>query len=280
MAVTSKKKRFASNFIIHIVLLILVFICLFPIALVVINSFKENADIVRNPLALSQVIHLENYIQAWHTGKFAKGFINSIKLTGCTILIILFCSTLAGYVLSGKRVKGSGGILMYFMMAMTVPIQLFLFPLYYVYARLNLIGNIPATSLILAAVYMPLAVFLMRTFFLNVPRDLEEAARIDGANTAQVIWHVMRPVVSPGLITVGVLVGLQSWNEYLISSTFLQGEKNFTATLGFLAMNGSYGSNMSILMASAVILIAPIVVFFLCAQKYFVDGMVSGAVKG
>lgn len=169
---------------------------------------------------------------------------------------------------------------MYFMMAMTVPIQLFLFPLYYVYARLNLIGNIPATSLILAAVYMPLSVFLMRTFFLNVPRDLEEAARIDGANTAQVIWHVMRPVVSPGLITVGVLVGLQSWNEYLISSTFLQGEKNFTATLGFLAMNGSYGSNMSILMASAVILIAPIVVFFLCAQKYFVDGMVSGAVKG
>lgn len=169
---------------------------------------------------------------------------------------------------------------MYFMMAMTVPIQLFLFPLYYVYARFNLIGNIPATSMILAAVYMPLSVFLMRTFFLNVPRDLEEAARIDGANTAQVIWHVMRPVVSPGLITVGVLVGLQSWNEYLISSTFLQGEKNFTATLGFLAMNGSYGSNMSILMASAVILIAPIVIFFLCAQKYFVDGMVSGAVKG
>lgn len=280
MAVTSKKKRVASNFIIHAVLLILVFICLFPIALVVINSFKENADIVRNPLALSQVIHLENYIQAWETGKFAKGFINSVKLSGCTILIILVCSTLAGYVLSGKRIKGSGGILMYFMMAMTVPIQLFLFPLYYVYARFNLIGNIPATSMILAAVYMPLSVFLMRTFFLNVPRDLEEAARIDGANTAQVIWHVMRPVVSPGLITVGVLVGLQSWNEYLISSTFLQGEKNFTATLGFLAMNGSYGFNMSILMASAVILIAPIVIFFLCAQKYFVDGMVSGAVKG
>ena len=173
MAVTSKKKRVASNFIIHAVLLILVFICLFPIALVVINSFKENADIVRNPLALSQVIHLENYIQAWETGKFAKGFINSVKLSGCTILIILVCSTLAGYVLSGKRIKGSGGILMYFMMAMTVPIQLFLFPLYYVYARFNLIGNIPATSMILAAVYMPLSVFLMRTFFLNVPRDLE-----------------------------------------------------------------------------------------------------------
>jgi raffinose/stachyose/melibiose transport system permease protein len=280
MAVKRKKKKFGISSIIHIILLLLAVICLFPIMLVLFNSFKENSEIVRNPLALPTVLHLENYIQAWSYGKFAKGFINSVKLTGITIVIVLVCASLAGYVLSGKRIKGSGGILMYFMMAMTVPIQLFLFPLYYTYAKLNLIGNIPATSLILAAISMPLSVFLMRTFFLNVPKELEEAARIDGAGTAQVIWNVMRPVVSPGLITVGVLVGLQTWNEYLISSTFLQGEKNFTATLGFLAMNGSYGSNMSILMASAMVLIGPIILFFLFAQKYFVDGMVSGAVKG
>ena len=166
------------------------------------------------------------------------------------------------------------------MMATTVPIQLFLFPLYYAYAKMNLIGNIPATSFILAATFMPLAVFLMRTFFLAVPKELEEAARIDGANTAQVIWNVMRPVVSPGLVTVGILIGLQAWNEYLISSTFLQGEKNFTATLGFLSMNGSYGSNMGILMAAAIILIGPVIIFFLLMQKQFIDGMVSGAVKG
>lgn len=280
MGAASKGKRITVNFIAHFMLLTLVFVCLLPIALVLINSFKENAEIVANPLKLPSVIHLENYTQAWVTGKFAKGFINSVKLTGCTVLIVLICSTLAGYVLAGKRIKGSGAVLMYFMVAMTVPIQLFLFPLYYVYARLNLIGNIPAVSFILAATYMPLAIFLMRTFFLNVPGELEEAARIDGANTRQVIWFVMRPVVSPGMITVSVLIGLQSWNEYLVTSTFLQGEKNFTATLGFLSMNGSYGSNMSILMASAMILIGPIVLFFLLAQKYFVDGMVSGAVKG
>ena len=287
------KKKITVNVIIHMVLIILAVICLFPIFLVLINSFKENAEIVRNPLSLPDIIHLENYIQAWTTGKFAKGFLNSVKLTGCTVIIVLICATLAGYVLAGKRIKrevleviqwfkksSSISVLMYFMVAMTVPIQLFLFPLYYAYAKMNLIGNIPATSVILSATYMPLAIFLMRTFFLNVPRELEEAARIDGANTRQVIWSVMRPVVSPGLITVAVLIGLQSWNEYLITSTFLQGEKHFTATLGFLSMNGSYGSNMSILMASAMILIVPIIVFFLLTQKHFVDGMVSGAVKG
>lgn len=280
MGAASMKKKITVNVIIHMVLIILAVICLFPIFLVLINSFKENAEIVRNPLSLPDIIHLENYIQAWTTGKFAKGFLNSVKLTGCTVIIVLICATLAGYVLAGKRIKGSGAVLMYFMVAMTVPIQLFLFPLYYAYAKMNLIGNIPATSVILSATYMPLAIFLMRTFFLNVPRELEEAARLDGANTRQVIWSVMRPVVSPGLITVAVLIGLQSWNEYLITSTFLQGEKHFTATLGFLSMNGSYGSNMSILMASAMILIGPIIVFFLLTQKHFVDGMVSGAVKG
>ncbi|MCI8767848.1 MAG: carbohydrate ABC transporter permease [Ruminococcus sp.] len=280
MGVTSKKKQFGINFIIHLVLIVLVIICLAPIALVVINSFKTNTEIVSNPLSWPFVLHLENYIQAWKTGNFSVGFINSVKLTGCTVLIVLVTASLAGYVLSGKRIKGSGVILMYFMMAMTVPIQLFLFPLYYAYAKLNLIGNILATSFILAALYMPLSVFLMRTFFLNVPKELEESARIDGAGTWQVIWHIMRPVVSPGLITVAILIGLQSWNEYLISSTFLQGAKNFTATLGFLAMNGSYGSDMGVMMAAASTLIGPIIVFFLCTQRYFVDGMVSGAVKG
>lgn len=273
-------KKMITGIIMHLVLIVLIVICIGPIFLVLINSFKANAEIVANPLSLPYVIHLENYITAWKTGNFSVGFINSIKLTGCTVLIILVTSALAGYVLSAKRIKGSGIVLMYFMMAMTVPIQLFLFPLYYVYARLNLIGNIPATSFILAALYMPLSVFLMRTYFLNVPKELEESARIDGANTRQVIWHIMRPVVSPGLITVAILIGLQSWNEYLISSTFLQGQKNFTATLGFLAMNGSYGSDMGIMMAAAFTLIGPIIIFFLLTQRHFVDGIVSGSVKG
>lgn len=280
MAVTSTKKKLTMGIFIHFVLILLAVICLAPICLVIINSFKANAEIIGNPLALPTALHFENYVQAWTTGKYATGFINSVKLTAITIVIILICATLAGYVLSGKRVKGSGIIITYFLMATTVPIQLFLFPLYFAYANLGLIGNIPATSFILAATFMPLAVFLMRTFFLAVPKELEEAARIDGANTAQVIWHVMRPVVSPGLVTVGILIGLQAWNEYLISSTFLQGEKNFTATLGFLSMNGSYGSNMGILMAAAMILIGPVIIFFLMMQRQFIDGMVSGAVKG
>lgn len=279
MSVVSKTKK-RDNALSHVFLIFLVVISIVPIILVLINSLKLHPEIIRNPLALPKILHFENYKVAWETGKFGTGFVNSIFLSGLTILIVIVSSSLAGYVLAGKKIKGSGAVLTYFMMAMTVPIQLFLFPLYYVMASLDLIGSIPAVSIILAATSMPLAVFLMRTYFLNVPAELEEAAKIDGASTAQVIWHIMRPVVSPGMITVSVIVGLQSWNEYLITSTFLQGEGSFTATLGFLSMNNSFSSNMGVLMAAAMIMIAPIVIFFMCIQRYFVDGMVNGAVKG
>ena len=106
MAATSRKKKIGVNLAIHIILLILAVICLAPIALVFINSFKENAEIVANPLSIPVVLHLENYISAWETGNFSVGFINSIKLTGCTVIIILITASLAGYVLSGKRIRG------------------------------------------------------------------------------------------------------------------------------------------------------------------------------
>ncbi len=269
-----------QNYTAHLVLIFFVITALFPLSLVLLSSFKTHVEIVRNPLAWPHAFNIHNYLQAWKFGKFSHGFINSIVLSGTSILTVLFCSSLAGYALAGKKVRGWAVIMVYFMVAMTVPIQLFLFPLYFAFAKMKLIGNIVAVGVVLAAINMPLAVFLMRTFFLRVPAELEEAARIDGANTMQVIRYVMLPVVSPGLITVAVIVGLQSWNEFLITSTFLQGESNFTATLGFLSMNGTYNVDQGLMMAAAVIMIAPIILFFISVQRYFIDGLVSGAVKG
>jgi raffinose/stachyose/melibiose transport system permease protein len=262
------------------VLILLAAVALFPLLLVLINSFKAHADVVRNPLALPLQLDLANYAEAWHYGKFSRGFINSIILSSTTIIVVLFCASLAGYVLAGKKIRIWPLIIVYFLIAMTVPIQLFLFPLYFAFARLHLLGNLVATGFVLAAMSLPLAVLLMRTFFLRVPTELEEAARIDGANIRQVLWNIMLPIVSPGLITVAVIVGLQSWNEFLITSTFLQGENNFTATLGFLSMNGTYNVDQGLMMAAAVIMIAPVILFFVLVQRYFVDGLVSGSVKG
>lgn len=280
MAIMGRSKRRRNSMTANMILVFFAITALAPIMLVVINSFKVQTEIVSNPLALPKSIQMNNYINAWNYGNLGSGFKNSILLSGCTILIVLFASTLGGYVLASCKGRIVNIALVYFLLVMTIPIQLFLFPLYYVMSKLHLVGTVIPVSFILAARNLPFALFLMRTFFLNVPTELEAAARIDGANTRQVLWNVMAPLVSPGLITVSVIVGLNAWNEFLITSTFLQGEENFTATLLLRGMAGQFGSDIGIMMGGAMILIVPVLVFFLFTQRYFIDGLVSGSVKG
>ncbi|WP_030663481.1 carbohydrate ABC transporter permease [Streptomyces cellulosae] len=264
----------------HVVLLVFAATALAPLLLVLLNSFKSNAGVTGSPFALPKSLSLSNFSTAWEYGAFGSGFLNSVLLTGTTVAVVLLCSSLAGYVLAGQKIRVWPAVMVYLTMAMTVPIQLFVFPLYAGVAALGLLDNVFVVGVILAAINMPFATFLMRTFFLNVPRELEEAARIDGANVLQLIHRVLLPVVRPGLITVGVIVGLSAWNDFLISSTFLHDPSDQTVTLGFLSMNGTFSTQLGAMMAGALILILPVLGVFIALQRYVVDGMAGGAVKG
>ncbi|QUW23042.1 carbohydrate ABC transporter permease [Sporosarcina sp. Marseille-Q4063] len=280
MSEVYERRKKKNAYLPHLVLILFSLSALIPLSLVLLNSFKDQRAIVKNPLSWPGTWHFSNYINAWKAANFGPAFMNSILLTGTTVIVVLIAASLAGYALSSKRVKGTKLFMLYFMLAMTVPIQLFLFPLYFVLAKMNLIGNVFAVGVILSAVNMPLAIFLMRTFFMNIPTELEEAAKIDGATTMQVITKVMIPLVRPGLLTVSIIVGIATWNEFLVTSTFLQGQENFTATLGFLSLNNTYNTNQGLMMAASVIMIGPLIIFFLIVQKYFIDGLVGGSVKG
>ncbi len=264
----------------HVVLIALAVLQLFPIFLVFINSFKTSFQVAENPLALPHQLDLSNFTTAWDYGHFGTGFVNSLLLVATTIVVVLVCASLAGYVLAGKKIRAWPLVTMYFLAAVTIPIWLFLFPLYFEYSKLHLLNNPVAVGFIVAAINLPLAVFLMRAFFLKVPAALEEAAVVDGAGVGGLLWHVMLPIISPGLLTVGVLVGLFAWNEYLITTTFLQTPSSYTATLGYLTMNGTFTDQQGIMMAGAVILILPVLVIFIAVQRFFIEGFVSGAVKG
>jgi raffinose/stachyose/melibiose transport system permease protein len=122
--------------------------------------------------------------------------------------------------------------------------------------------------------------FLLRTYFLAIPREMEEAAVIDGANRWQVFYRVSLPLVSPPILTVGVISGLNTWNEFLISSTFLQSHDQQTAVVRFYALGGQYSSDWGEIMAAAILIVAPVLVFFLLMQRRFIEGMASGSVKG
>ncbi len=275
-----RKRREKGFYFAVAVLSLLAFISLFPLVLVLLNSFKTHAEIARNPLTLPRSFSLKNYIYTWKVGNFSDGFINSLKVTGTAIVTGVIAASTMGFVLATRRVRTWKPMTLYFMMATTVPLQMFMLPLYSTFVRTGMLGNHFAVGAVIAAWNLPMPIFLMRTYFLKVPMELEEAARIDGATTFQVFTKVMMPIVSPGMITVAVIVGLFSWNEYLLTSLLLQGDANFTATLKYLNLNGTFSRDFAVIMAGAVIMILPMIIVFLLLQRKFIEGMSAGAVKG
>jgi raffinose/stachyose/melibiose transport system permease protein len=259
---------------------VLAFIALFPIALLVLNSIKSAPEIVLNPLSLPAQLRWDNFTRAWHDARFSKTLLNSALLTGLTIFLVCTTGSLAAYVLARKKVKSWKIVTFYLLASTTAPIQLFLFPLYFGFAKLGLINNIFAVSIVYTAIYSPFAIMLLRTYFLAVPKELEEAALIDGATHWQVFTKVMLPMVSPGILTVALIIGLYSWNEFLIATTFLQQQDRLTAVVSFFLLSGQYSSDWGEIMAAALIIVAPIVILFVFLQRRFIEGMAGGSVKG
>ena len=261
-------------------LAILLLITLFPIALLVLNSLKPATQIVQSPLAWPETYRWDNFVRAWNDARFGTTMLNSAMLAAMTIVLVCSTGSLTAYVLARRKIKSWKIVTFYLLATTTAPIQLFLFPLYFGFAKLGLINNDFAVSLIYTAIYSPFAVMLLRTYFLAVPKELEEAALIDGATHWQVFSKVMLPIVSPGILTVALIIGLYSWNEFLIATTFLQRTDRLTAVVSFFLLSGQYTSDWGEIMAAALIIVLPVIVLFIALQRRFIEGMAGGSVKG
>ena len=269
-----------TMYVTYTLLGILTFITLFPIALLILNSVKASPEIVQNPLALPSVLRWDNFTRAWEDARFATTMWNSAKLTALTIIMVCSTGSMTAYVLARKKIKAWKVVTFYLLATTTAPIQLFLFPLYFGFARLGLINNIFAVALVYTAIWSPFAVMLLRTYFLAIPKELEEAALVDGATPWQVFSKIMLPMASPGILTVALIIGLYSWNEFLISTTFLQQQDKLTAVVSFFLLSGQYSSDWGEIMAAALIIVLPVVILFVALQRRFIEGMAGGSVKG
>lgn len=264
----------------YTVLGILTFITLFPIALLILNSVKSAPEIIQNPLSLPATLRWDNFTRAWQDARFATTLTNSAWLTGLTIVMVCTTGSLTAYVLARQKVKSWKVVTFYLLATTTAPIQLFLFPLYFGFARLGLINNVFAVAVVYTAIWSPFAIMLLRTYFLAVPKELEEAALVDGATQWQVFTKIMLPMASPGILTVALIIGLYSWNEFLIAITFLQQQDKLTAVVSFFLLSGQYSSDWGQIMAAALIIVLPVVILFVALQRRFIEGMAGGSVKG
>jgi raffinose/stachyose/melibiose transport system permease protein len=252
---------------------------LLPIALAVLNAFKTTAEINLNPLGLPARLQWENFASAWRNASLGSSLLHSAEVAGLTILMVCLTAAPCAYVLARQQGRGWRFLSFYFMASITVPVQLYLFPLYFLFAKLGLVNSIPAVALIYTAMFSPFAIFLLRTYVIAIPKALEEAAQVDGARPWQTFLYVILPMMRPGLLTVAIIVGLNAWNEFVIAVTFLQNDNNVTAIVKFYSLTGQYSTDWGEMLAAAIIIVLPVVVVFVLLQRRFIEGMTAGAVK-
>lgn len=273
----------AKNAVISIIFFIISILWLCPIALVVINSFKKKAYISRKPFAFpadKMYVGFDNYINGINKTGFFEAFGWTLFITVGSVLVIILCTSMCAWYIS--RVKNAVTTTIYYLclFSMIVPFQMVMFPLSKIADMLKL--NTPWGLIV---VYLGfgagLAVFMFTGFVKSIPLEIEEAAMIDGCTPIQTFFHVVLPIMKPTCVTVAILQAMWIWNDYLLPYLILDMKKFKTISIAVQYLRGGYGSiDMGAMMGVLVLAIIPIIVFYLFCQKYIIEGVVAGAVKG
>ncbi|WP_148629623.1 carbohydrate ABC transporter permease [Bacillus sp. E214] len=253
---------------------------IFPIYWTINTALKSEGDIMKRPLEYVPLAPtLDNFVTAWSSVGFATYFKNSLIVGISTVIIVIVLSTLSGYALSRYQFKGKKGFLLMLLCTQFIPRAMMIIPLFIIFKNLGLISNPLSLILTYTAVEIPFTTILMTGFISNVPKELEEAAQIDGCSKLQAIRYVVLPLLIPGIVATAVFTFIYTWNEFLIALMLTNQQSMFTLPVGLSSMMGEFNVNYGALAAGSVIALIPAVLLFAYAQKHLVNGM-GGAVKG
>jgi raffinose/stachyose/melibiose transport system permease protein len=271
--------RESSKVFNHLVLSLLTAFALVPILILGFNSLKSRNEIGQNPLGFPRTFQLENFPNAWQQGKFSTTMRNSVLFVAGTVLSVLVLGGLAAYSLARLKPPGADGFMLYMLIAATIPIWLYLVPLFTLWRTLGLLNKPLGLIMIYTALNAPFAIFLLRTFLLSIPRELEDAALVDGANRFQTLLRIILPLSWSGFLTVGLVVALSVWGEFQIALIFIHDPNLFPVTTSYFAFVNRFGRDWALTSAAAVMMIAPVIIFFLALQRRFIEGLTQGSVK-
>jgi raffinose/stachyose/melibiose transport system permease protein len=253
-----------------------------PFYLLVAIALDTTAQAYRTPLAFPSPPHFDNFRQAWNTGGqagLASAFGSSLVITLSSVAGLVVLGSLCSYTLARRRGTLSTFLYMTFVIGIILPFQLAIVPLYVGMRHLGLVGNYIGVIVLNIGLLMPLTVFLYTGFIRALPRDYEEAARVDGAGLVRTYARVVFPLLRPITVTVAVLLGVIVWNEFFIALIFLSGSRIQTLPVTLYSYAGEYVTRWNLIYAGVAISLAPILVFYLFAQRHLVRGFSAG-VKG
>ena len=277
----ARNKKIAHA-IMWLVLLVMFIAFIFPFLLVVINVFKTKGDITSNPLALigAHGFTFKNFPEAMKKMNFVTVFLNSLTITTCaTVLTILISSMTSFVIVRNGKWKFCTLIFSLMIASMVIPFQVLMVPLVSVYGS---VLNYRTTLILMHVGFsISMAVFMFHgSIKTNIPLDLEESATIDGCSRWQTFWKIVFPLLKPTIATVGIINAMAYWNDYLLPSLVLKKKDLYTIPIATQAFYGTYSTDIGLIMAALLLAMLPILILYVFLQRYIVEGVTSGAVKG
>ncbi|HET9001398.1 MAG TPA: carbohydrate ABC transporter permease [bacterium] len=262
------------------VLLVNTLLVLLPMVFMVLSSFKTTREIFQRPFSLPPTLVWQNYSAVWQAAHFSLYFRNSVIVTAASMVLILATSTLAAYALGRYQFRGNDLIYLYFLTGIMVPIRLAIIPLFILMRDLRLLDTYWSLILVYTASGLPSAIFILTGFFRTLPRDLDNAARIDGAGELSVLMRVMLPLVRPALAIVTVYNIIPIWNDFFFPLVFIHQDRLKTLPLGLTVFFGEFATNWALLFAGLTLAAAPVIGLYILMSQQFIKGLTAGAVKG
>lgn len=260
------------------VLIIFSIATLFPFLWMISASLRTDVDIFRNPMNwIPQTLYLDSYKQVWTIIPFAQYFLNTIKLTlVITVLQVIICS-MSAYAFAKLKVPFKNGVFMLFIASMMMPWQSIMVPQFTIVSNLGLYNT--HTGYVLIQLFSAFGIFLMRQFFMSLPNELNEAARVDGLNEWQIFWKIIMPLSVPGLSTLTIFTFVYMWNDYLAPLIYLNSDSLKTIQLGLQAFKSQFTMDYGLLMAGTVIATIPMIIIFLIGERFFIQGVATTGMK-
>jgi ABC-type glycerol-3-phosphate transport system permease component len=263
----------------HLVLILMSLIVLLPAYFMVITALKSQEDYSANKIGLPVEIVLTNFDTALRGGRFFTWFGNSLILTAGAVGVSSFVSILAAFAFAWMRFPAKNALLILITLLMVIPPVVIIVPIFLMLSRIQLISTYPGTILVYAGLVSPFAVYMLTNFFRTLPRDLLEAALIDGADLSDILLRVIVPLSGPAILTMVIVNALYVWNDLLVALVLLPKDNLRTLMVGITVFGSRYNSDIPVAMAGMLLASVPMVVLYLLGQRYFVRGLVAGAIK-
>lgn len=281
-AATKKKLKKGVGSAASILLMILsTILILFPIYWLMVTSLKVETEIYQIPPSMiPKNLTFENYMHALVETKLPMYFLNSIIYTVGTLTVALLCGGLAAYAMSRFRFRGKKGYLLVILLSQMMPLTTLIVPLYVCFGKMNLLNNRLAMIIVYSAIQIPIAIWLLIGYFNGIPKEIDEAAIIDGCSRWQVLTKMIIPLAKPGLMAVGLSIAISVWQELMLAMTFTNQDGLRPLMAGVSAAITKSGVQWGQITATGVLALLPMLIIFTFCQKYLIQGLTGGAVKG